>query len=69
MPKYYHTPYGWREIQEVGQRTPSTLNPKINWLCGNSQDSCYVTARTRQDADKLAKARGMEVLGLSKILN
>ena len=63
MPKYYHTPYGWREVPE---EKPVLLT---TWLCGNAKESCYVTALTRQEAEKLVNWRGMKVLGLSKILN
>lgn len=68
MPKYYHTPYGWREVPEIRVEKP-LITPKTTWFCGNAKESCYVTALTRQEAEKLVEWRGMEVYGLSKFLN
>lgn len=68
MPKYYHTPYGWREVV-VDTPTKPEIIPATNWLCGNAEESCYVSALTRQEAEKLVNGSGMKVIGLSKILN
>lgn len=68
MPRYYHTPYGWKELPEVKSAIHLPV-PKTVWLCGNDEESCYVSALTRQDAEKLVEWRGMKVIGLSKSLN